>query len=72
MERKSKGAEVFAGSVAEFEQTVLLGQSYGEGGEGFSNRCPIPNAVLGEVAEVFFEYNFTVFEDDEGFGIFLV
>ena len=50
----------------------MLGQSYGEGGEGFSGRCPIPDAVLGEVTEVFFEYNFTVFEDDKGFGVFLV
>lgn len=71
-ERTPSRAEVFAGSVAEFEQAILLGQSHAEGGECFSGRCPVPDAVLGEVAEVLFEYNFAVFEDDEGFGVFLV
>ena len=59
-------------AVRQTQDSVLLGFADEKGCQRFTCRCPVPDAVLCKAAEVFFNDDFSVFEHDERFAVFLL
>ncbi len=59
-------------AVCQIQDSVLLCFADEKGRQRFTRRSPVPDAVFCKAAEVFLDYDFSVFEYDERFAVFLL